>query len=85
MIADGNGTNEDKRLIQLFMLINSLEDNPNDVATKSKIEIVLGQAELSFSKHLMVADACINGTEQIQGFMSGVGKCHFDWEKLFLY
>lgn len=74
LIADGNGSNEDRRLLSLFTSIHALEDNPNDLATRSKIEIALSQAELTFSKHLIVADTCIKGSEEIREFMSTVGE-----------
>jgi THO complex subunit 7 len=73
LIADGNGLNEDRRLINLFTFINSLETNPSDQATLANIENILQQAEFSFNKQLAVADMCIKGSDQIREFMTEVG------------
>lgn len=77
LIADGHGYNEDKRLLNLFTNIHSLESNPTDVATMAKIEMTLAQAELAFEKQLIVADTCNRDANQIKEFMAQVGKLFF--------
>ncbi|KAI6183055.1 hypothetical protein M3Y97_00447300 [Aphelenchoides bicaudatus] len=72
LIADGHGTNEDRRLLNLFTNIYSLESNPDDLATLSKIETALSQAEVAFEKHLIVADTCNRDADQIREFMRQV-------------
>jgi hypothetical protein len=74
LVADGHGTNEDRRLLNLFTNIHSLENNPTDLAILDKIEIALTQAEFTFEKQLIVADTCNRDSTQIRSFMTQVGK-----------
>lgn len=73
LIADGNGLNEDKRLLNLFTFIDSLETSPNDKTISANIENILEQAQFSFNKQLVVADMCMKGSDQIKEFMADVG------------
>lgn len=74
LIADGNGTNEDRRILNLFANLHVLEQNPDDCTVLEKIEIALKQTELAFEKQAMIADTCVRGADQIREFMTEIGK-----------
>ncbi|KAI1711218.1 tho complex subunit 7 domain-containing protein [Ditylenchus destructor] len=55
LVADGDGTSEDRRIVQLFSLIGSLSSATDTNAVSTKILNALDQIELSITKQCMVA------------------------------
>jgi len=55
LIADGDGTSEDRRICQLFQLIGLLEKS-SDKGISNKIMNILDQIELSFGKQCLVSN-----------------------------
>ncbi|KAI6219313.1 hypothetical protein M3Y99_01666000 [Aphelenchoides fujianensis] len=66
LLADGDGTGEDKRLVQLFGFYQKLAANPNDAAVVAQIELSLQQAELGFQKQTLAADICDWEVQQVR-------------------
>uniref|UniRef100_A0A914L8S0 THO complex subunit 7 n=1 Tax=Meloidogyne incognita TaxID=6306 RepID=A0A914L8S0_MELIC len=57
LVADGDGTGDDRRILHLFQLINSLGKSSDSKSVTNKIVILLDQIEFSFRKQQQIAQA----------------------------
>ncbi|CAK5086312.1 unnamed protein product [Meloidogyne enterolobii] len=57
LVADGDGTSDDRRILHLFQLINSLGKSSDSKSVTNKIVILLDQIEFSFRKQQQIAQA----------------------------
>ncbi|KAH7712076.1 THO complex subunit 7-like protein [Aphelenchoides avenae] len=56
LVADGDGTGDDKRILQLFALVHAMANPADRKAAESKILLLLEQAEMSMLKQTAVAE-----------------------------
>ncbi|KAH7704499.1 hypothetical protein AAVH_28320, partial [Aphelenchoides avenae] len=56
LVADGDGTGDDKRILQLFALVHAMANPADRKAAESKILLLLEQAEMSMLKQAAVAE-----------------------------
>ncbi|KAL7069756.1 hypothetical protein ACQ4LE_011148 [Meloidogyne hapla] len=73
LVADGDGTGDDRRILHLFQLINGLGKSNDPKSITNKIIILLDQIEFSFRKQQQISQVINSESENYEKLYEEIG------------